>query len=246
MGAALRFLTILPVPGRHRPPGAAALLGFPLVGALVGAMWVAVLAADGLLPVPVLAALVLVADAVLTGGLHLDAIADVADGAASRRRGDDAVEVMRDPAVGAGGALALALVCLVRWSALVGFGGLARGGEALALMAAPVTGRVAMVLLLALVPARPDGSLAAALARPRGAVVAGTAGIAACVCVLAGRGGLAGGALAGLAAGAAVAPLWAGWWRRRFGNLSGDGVGAGGLIAETVALLVLSGLAARR
>lgn len=245
MGGALRFLTVLPVPGRHRPPGATELLAFPLVGAVVGGVWVAVLAADGLLPVPALAALVLVADALLTGGLHLDAIADVADGVASRRRGDAASAVMRDPNVGAGGALALVLVCLVRWSALLGFGGLARGGEALALLAAPVTGRLAMVLLLALLSSRPDGSLAAALARPRGGVVAGAAAIAAFVCVMAGRGGLAAGSLAALGAGAAVAPAWAVWWRRRFGDLSGDGVGAGGLVAETVALLVLSGVAAR-
>lgn len=245
MGGALRFLTILPVPGRHRAPGAAELLAFPLVGALVGGVWVAVLAADGLVPVPVLAALVLVADALLTGGLHLDALADVADGVASRRRGDAAIAVMRDPDVGAGGALALVLVCLLRWSALLGFGGLARGGEALALLAAPVAGRLAMVLLLALLPPRADGSLAAALTRPRGAVVAGAAGIAAFVCVLAGRGGLGAGAPAALLAGAVTAPAWAAWWRRRFGDLNGDGVGAAGLLAETVALLVLSGVAAR-
>lgn len=244
MTGALRFLTVLPVPGRHRPPGAAQLLAFPLVGVLVGLVWVAVLSGDALLPVPLLAALVLVADALLTGGLHLDALADVTDGVASRRRGDAALEVMRDPSVGAGGALALVLVCLVRWSALLGFGGLARGGAALGLLAAPVAGRLTMVLLLAFLPARTDGSLAGALARPRAGVVAGASAIAGFVCVLAGRagGGLA--PLAALAAGAAVAPVWAAWWRRRFGALGGDGVGAGGLLAETVALLVLSGTAA--
>jgi adenosylcobinamide-GDP ribazoletransferase len=233
---ALRFLTVLPVPGRHRPLAGPALVAFPLVGALLGLVWALLGTADRLLPVPVLAALVLVADAALTGGLHLDALADVADGVASRRRGDQAVAVMRDSAVGAVGALALALAVLVRWTALLSLLGLPSLGAALSVVAAPVTGRVAMVALLALLPPRGDGSLAAAVARPGPPVLAGAVAVGAVLCTVAGPAGLA-----ALLAGGALTLAFAAWWRRRFGELVGDAVGACGLLAETSALLVLAG-----
>lgn len=235
MTGALRFLTVLPLPGRHRAPTAATFVAFPLVGAVVGLVWVAVAGGDRLLPPPVLAALILVADALLTGGLHLDALADVADGAASRRPPDEALEVMRDPRVGAAGALALVLVCLVRWTALLPLVGAGWSG-ALVLVAAPVTGRVAMVVMLALLPPRGDDSLAAAVARPDGPVVAGACFLAALLCGLPGLGGLA-----ALAAGFGVTAVFSAWWRARFGAVGGDAVGACGLLAETVALLTLAG-----
>lgn len=169
--------------------------------------------------------------------MHLDALADVADGVGSRRRGAEAVAVMRDSAVGAVGALAVVLVCLVRYSALIGLIGFPLRQVVGPLIAAPVAGRLAMVLLLALVPPRPDGSLAAAVARPTGAVVAGAALLAVLAAGIPDRRGLAGLAVAG-----AVAFLFAAWWRRRFGDLTGDGVGAGGLLAETAALLTSAAL----
>jgi adenosylcobinamide-GDP ribazoletransferase len=236
VGAALRFLTVLPVRGGHRAPGRAALVAFPLVGGLVGLVWVAIGLADRFLPIPVLAGLVLVADAVVTGGLHLDALADVTDGAASRRPAGEAVEIMRDPRVGALGALALVLACLLRWSALLPL--LGGSGRVLALVAAPVTGRVAMVLLLGILPPRTDGSLAAGVARPSGAVVASACFLGA---LLSGLPDLRG--LAALPAGLAAALVYAAWWHRRFGPLTGDGAGAGGLLAETTALLTLAALA---
>lgn len=227
MTGALRFLTVLPVPGAHRAPTARTLLAFPLVGGLLGLVWAAVGAA-GLLPATVLAALVLVVDALLTGGLHLDAVADVADGVASRRPPEEAVTVMRDPRVGAAGALALVLVCLLRWTALVPLAG------ALALVAVPVSGRVAMVLLLALLPPR-DGSLSTALARPGAPVVLAVCGLGALLAALPGSAGLL-----ALAVGCAAALGYGLWWRARFGPATGDAVGAGGLLAETFALICLA------
>jgi adenosylcobinamide-GDP ribazoletransferase len=233
MRGALRFLTILPAPGPHGPPRGGTLAAFPVVGALIGLVWVAIGTADAILPTPVLAALVLVADAVLTGGLHLDALADVADGVGSRRPPDEAVAVMRDPRIGAFGALALVLICLVRWTALLP--ALGAGGIALPLIAAPVTGRVAMVLLLAFLPDRADGSLAASVARPSGGVVLAVCFLGA---LLSGLPALRG--LVALALGIAATGLYAVWWHRRFGVLTGDGSGAGGLLAETIALLALT------
>ena len=78
MRAALAFLT--PWPGA-RLPTPRALRWFPLVGALLGFVlgglwWVTAKA----WPLPVAAAIVVVADLALTGMLHLDGLADCADG----------------------------------------------------------------------------------------------------------------------------------------------------------------------
>ena len=117
MRDALAFLTILPVGARDRPPGRRSLLAFPLVGLAVGVVWA--LAAYGASwlwgPWPA-AAVVILADLALTGGLHLDAVADVADGWASRLPTQRALEVMRDPAIGAVGAASLGAVLLARHS----------------------------------------------------------------------------------------------------------------------------------
>src|SRR5438067_2242187 len=108
---------ILPVGARGAPPARRSLLAFPLVGLVVGVVWA--LAAYGASwlwgPWPA-AAVVVVADLALTGGLHLDAVADVADGWASRLPPQRALEVMRDPASGAVGAGSWWAASLPRWS----------------------------------------------------------------------------------------------------------------------------------
>jgi adenosylcobinamide-GDP ribazoletransferase len=199
------------------------------------------------------AALVVALDLMVTGGLHADAVADVADGLASRRRGAEALGVMRDPRVGAVGASAGVAVLLLR---LAWIAALLGGGLWLALVAVPACGRAAMVLVLARGRQAESGSLAAALARAATPGVAATAFLlaaAAAVAAGAGAAALAGaspaaGALAG--AGAAVAAVAValageGAWRRRFGALTGDAAGAVGALAElaglaTLALLVLT------
>lgn len=245
MGSALRFLTVLPVPGRHAVPGQRALGAFPLVGLVIGLAWLAVASrGETFVNTGTAAALILVVDALLTGALHLDATADVADGVASRRRGAEAVAVMRDSAVGAVGAAVLVLVCLVRYSALVGLVGFPLRTVAGPLLAAPVTGRLAMVLLLAALAPRQDGSLAAALPRPApgavGAALGTTVALALALQLVFGTP-----LLVPVGAGVATAAAYGLWWRRRFGGLTGDGAGAGGLLAETLVLLVAAALAVR-
>lgn len=239
---AIRFLTVLPRTrrGRTGAPGPGSLVAFPLVGLLVGAFWWAAAAGAHWLwgSAAVAAALVLVVDALLTGGLHLDALADVTDGAASRRPREEAIAIMRQPAVGALGAAALVLVVLLRWAWLA-----ALVPASPMLIAAPVAGRLAMVVLMWRAPPADDGSLAAAFGRPSPTQVV-AASIAAVACAaIAGFVPPGGGPVAGLAALAAAVGLslgYARWWRRRFGGLVGDGVGACGLVAETAALAVLA------
>ncbi len=230
---AVRFLTILPLGTSGRAPTPRSLMFFPVVGLIVGAAWFvpSLLTSNRFGSAGVVAALVLVVDAVVTGGLHLDALADVGDGAGSGRRGDEAVAIMRDSSIGALGAAALILVCLLRYGALTfsaDFG--------FRLFAAPVAGRAAMVVLIALLPAREDGSLARLFGRPPRWVLGGAAAVSILAVVMAS--GTRG--LVALGVALVTAGLYGLWWQSRFGALNGDGAGAGGLCAETVALLVLS------
>ena len=119
---ALGFLTTLPVLRHDLPADALRRAGvwFPVVGLLLGALLAA--AAVGLrlvLPAPVAAVLVTVIWVALTGGLHLDGLADCCDGFFApvdrTRRG----EIMRDPRVGTFGALGLLLALLLKLAALL-------------------------------------------------------------------------------------------------------------------------------
>ena len=232
MGEALRLLTLWPW-GSVRPSARrATVVFFPLVGLVLGLAWAlpGFFFAQRLPSGGITAALVLLVDAVLTRGMHLDALADVADGAASGRSGDEGIAIMRDPTIGAIGAAALILVCLLRYGALT-FS--AEFGHRL--FAAPVTGRAAMVLLVAWLPVLQDGSLSHRLAAPpRWAMRA--AAVVAVACVLpSGPSGLQ-----ALAFGLIAAVGYGLWVRGRFGELSRDAIGAGCILAETVALVVLS------
>jgi adenosylcobinamide-GDP ribazoletransferase len=104
LAAAIAFLTRVPVGRRIQLEAADVARGgavFPLVGAGIGAAVGGVVQAlSGPLTAPLAAVLGLAVGAVLTGALHLDALADSADalGAATRER---ALEIMRDHAIGA-------------------------------------------------------------------------------------------------------------------------------------------------
>lgn len=252
---ALAFLTVFPVGSRAGAPSRSSLLAFPLVGLLVGAVWAALgWVGHGLWGSLPAAALVLLVDAAVTGGLHLDAVADVADGWGSRKPAEEALAVMRDPAIGAIGASVLGATLLVRWSLLAALiGRAAPPGHWVVLVVAPVIGRCAMVWALhgppgpQLLPAqvdrvdqvRPGGdrpSLTDPWAGAGWGIAAGVAALGGVFALEAGgvRGLLALVLAAGAAAGAAV------WSRRRFGRVVGDVVGAAGIAAEIIALAVLA------
>src|SRR5580700_9392391 len=114
MRAALAFLT--PFPGA-RPPTPRALRWFPLVGlalgfALGGLWW----ATAKIWPLPVAAFIVVLADLGLTGMLHLDGLADTADGLLPHLSPERRLEVMREPTVGAFGVGAVVVVLLGRFA----------------------------------------------------------------------------------------------------------------------------------
>src|SRR5829696_5520335 len=157
--AAIAFLTRIPVGRLAELDGPAVRRGaslFPLVGGAIGALAGGVVdIAAGPLPSLGAAALGLGVAALLTGALHLDALADTADalGGTTRER---RLEIMRDHAIGSFGAVALVLVLLVEASALAA---LAVDGHATAAFAAAgaCSRWASLPLAAALAPARADG-----------------------------------------------------------------------------------------
>ena len=110
---AIQFLTILPVPSPRRcdPEDLGrATAWFPLVGLLLGGLlWLADLGLTPLFPRHLTDALLVTLLAVLTGGLHLDGLADVCDGLAARGDKQRFLAAMKDSHVGALGAVGLML-----------------------------------------------------------------------------------------------------------------------------------------
>ena len=248
----LGTLTVLPVrpPDRvvRRAAGLAMLLA-PLAALLLAVVAGGVLWVIGQVAPPLLAAATTIGLlALLTRGIHLDGLADAADGLGSGRRREQALEVMRRGDVGPFGVVTLVLVLLVQVAALAALGpDLAPLALASALM---VSRTVLPLLCLRGVPAARHEGL--------GAVVAGTVAPPAAIgCVVAGAllaaglvaasgastygmGGLAISGLAvsvlSLACGAAY-----GWHCvRRFGGVTGDVLGAGVEVTFTAAVALLA------
>jgi adenosylcobinamide-GDP ribazoletransferase len=232
--AATAFLTRLPV-GRiveldARDVARGAPL-FPLVGAVVGGA-TGVLA-DLLVPgLPGLAAGALAVGlaALLTGAMHLDALADTADalGAPTRER---ALEIMRDHSVGAFGAVALVVVCLVDASVLAALA--AEDDAFLAAIVAGAAGRAAILPPARALPYAREGGGQGRVLQGMGwpSVVVGST-----LAVLLGvAGGVPG--IVALAAAAVTAAVLATFVRVWLGGVTGDTLGATAKLCETAALV---------
>ncbi len=165
VGLALVFLTRLPWPGRlpaDRPLMDAA-WAFPVVGVAVGLVaalgfWVA----DGLgLPVSIAALVAVGAGILVTGALHEDGLADVADGFGGGRDADAKRRIMRDSRIGSYGVLALILGVAAKVAVLAALPDLET--VAAALLTAHALGRAGIPALARWLP--PASSRRA---RPRG------------------------------------------------------------------------------
>ena len=227
MRDAVAFLTRLPVGGGALTPRAAP--WFPVVGAALGALvGAAAVGMAELVPPLVAGALTVALELVLTGALHVDGLADSADGLGGRDR-ERALAIMRDHAVGAYGASALALDLLIKAAAL---GALAENGEILPVIAAFAVARAAPLPLAAALPyARPEGT-----GRPLDGLPLLAAAGGVCIAV-----GIALLAPATLAA-AALVTAAVGWLaHRRLRGVTGDVMGAAVELAATAALVVQLG-----
>ena len=68
---------------------------------------------DPFLPLPLVAALVLVTGVALTGAMHIDGLADFADGVFGGRTTEDRLRIMKLPDVGAFGLVAVVLIGVI-------------------------------------------------------------------------------------------------------------------------------------
>jgi adenosylcobinamide-GDP ribazoletransferase len=249
LAVALRHLTIVPVPaawgrGRatHHPMAdlGRSAAWFPLVGlglglVLAAAQWVA-----GRLFPPLLVALLAVAAwKILTGGLHLDGLADCLDGLAAPDA-EQRLAIMRDSRIGAFAAVGLILLLLLDVAALAE---MAEDRRWRALLVAPAVARATPpVLARVFPPARADGQGATFQANVGRVAPALGLGLACAVAVLvlgwAGVVAAAAGMLAALCVGAALS--------RRLGGITGDVLGAGVEVAELAVLLVAAAWATGR
>jgi adenosylcobinamide-GDP ribazoletransferase len=235
---ALRFLTRLPVgAGARWPSGAlaASVPMFPLVGALIGAAGALVFAGGIWLGLPpMLAALLAVAAQImLTGGLHEDGLADVADGFGGGRTPDDKLKIMRDSRLGSFGALALVLALLARIGALAALAD-PRLGTAVLIAAAAASRAALPVIMAALPPAREDG-LGAGAGRPHPLRAAAGVAIAVLLALALLSPAMEASGLIAVACGALLIAALA---RRQIGGHTGDVLGAAQQLCEIGFLLV--------
>lgn len=240
---AVRLLTVLPVGTREGERPARYL---PLVGWLFGALAAGIASgavafgvSDGLGAL-LTATVILSAWALLSGFLHLDGMADTADGIGVRGDAERRVAVMRDSSIGAFGVAALVLVLGVQIAAVAM---IVESGSWWGLGAAPVIGRFgAAAALFARRPARGDG-LAARLAEPvsAGAVLVMLTGVALLLAFPPDVG-----RIAIVLGGVGIALGMPGLFARRLGGITGDVLGAVIVLTETsvlVACALVGGLA---
>jgi adenosylcobinamide-GDP ribazoletransferase len=234
---ALQFLTRLPV----RLPGMPAaqqvgrsLLWYPLVGLLLGGLLLALHLLLGATPALLQAAIMLAVWVGLSGGLHLDGLADTADawigGHGDRER---TLEIMKDPRSGPIAVVLLVVVLLLKFAALAV---LLEQGAWAGLLLAPWLGRALLPLLFLTTPYVRAGGLGGALAEhlPRQRLPLLLAGHGLAMLLLGGS------ALVALAAAALVFWLLRRALVARLGGTTGDTAGALVELAECAVLLGLA------
>ncbi|WP_017710519.1 adenosylcobinamide-GDP ribazoletransferase [Pseudomonas syringae] len=235
---ALQFLGSLPIrlPGMPRPEELGrSLLFYPLVGVVFGTLLLGFNALLSGAPLMLHAALLLSAWVLLSGGLHLDGLADSADawlgGFGDRER---TLNIMKDPRSGPIAVVTLVMVLLLKFAAIVA---LIESHNSVGLLLAPLIGRSAMLALFLGTPYVRSGGLGQALAdhlpRSLGRKVLLVSAVA---CVV-----LAGGS--GIAALLVCAVCFYGlrhMMMRRLGGSTGDTAGALLELLELAVLLTLA------
>lgn len=238
--AAVRFLSTLPLPGTAQlfdkeEIGERVIVGsvyFPLVGLILALLlWLLLLITAPFAPSLVLAALLLIAEVLLTGGLHLDGLMDSCDGLFGGRTRERKLEIMRDSRVGSFGVLGAACLLILKFACLAS---LPTHILPFVLLMTLPTARWCMVLALYIFPSARSTGLGALYRQAitlRHLLIAG--GITLVIAILSGR--LAGIGLWILATGIAFA--LGTWITRQLDGLTGDSYGAIAEITEVVTLL---------
>lgn len=231
---AVSFLTRIPV--RTRKAVAASDVArsagfFPGVGAALGFIcWLVAALLKGHFPPLLIAGVIVLLDAVLTGGLHLDGLADSADGFGGGRNPEQVLNIMHDHCIGSFGGIALAVCIVVKVAAYAAL--LERDDSIRGLVIAPMLGRLSTLILTA--------SFRYAGMRPSVTVGMGkielAIGTALTVSVIALLFSLQ--ALIAVVAVVVVTICFGLYCRRRVGGITGDTLGANVEFSECASLLV--------
>jgi adenosylcobinamide-GDP ribazoletransferase len=231
------FLTILPIVTTEPAAAddvAASMRWFPLVGFALGLLMAIENSVLILwLPVSIAAVLTVMSIAILSGGVHLDGLADSADALGAGADRERALRIMRDSRIGGFGAMALFFILSLKVIAIATAGPRAMA----ALFIAPGIARWAIISVAyrtEYLRENGAGSVLLAARDSAGLIVASLTAIAGTTIVLS--------AHALLAAAGAVA---ASWLLRRFylrwlGGVTGDMLGAAGELIETIVLVMMS------
>ena len=247
--AAFLLLSRIPVTWHRfpdtRPPNfTSALWAFPLVGLVVGAAGGAVLLAASSLGLPplVAAGLALVVMALLTGAMHEDGLADMADGFGGGRDTESIMRIMHDSRTGAYGFLALILATALRLSLLALCIDMLAGWHLVGFIAlVSAASRFQPVLQLAVFPLSPHASLASLTGRPgTGRLIAALAVWLPAMIWLVGTV-----STAAIILPACALSLWIGKAAtRKIDGLTGDVMGATTIIAELIILMCWASVSA--
>lgn len=234
---ALQFLTCLPVSLKTLPTPAdwgRSVLAYPLIGLLIGLLLVGFQHLIGHADPLLQAALLTTAWALVTGGLHLDGLADSADawvgGHGNRER---TLTIMKDPRSGPAGVSTLALTLLLKFAALVI---LIKLGAWPALLLVPLLGRTSLLALLLSTPYVRPGGMGSALAAhlPRMPALL-TLFLVATAILFTGK---AGWIVLTMALASWLLLRWL--MMRRLGGITGDTLGATVELTEAAALISLA------
>jgi adenosylcobinamide-GDP ribazoletransferase len=231
--AAIAFLTRIPV-GKmitcDSSDVARSAGWFPLIGILLGGIYcLAAAILKNHLPLAVVAVLLVILDAMATGALHFDGLADTADGFGGGKTAEDVLRIMRDHAIGSYGGFALAAVVALKVTAYAAL--LNQGNWIAALILTPAVGRWSMLLLTATLPyARQSESVTEGMGKS--SLLWGTAMISvALVAALSVRACIA------MVSTVAVTAIFGFYCRRRIAGITGDTLGANLQLCESAALL---------
>jgi len=235
--AAIQFLTILPVPAALTGNGRAlerSVHFFPVVGLLIGMAAAGFdLAISRLLPPLPASACTVILLVVLSGGLHMDGLADTADGFFSARPREKMLEIMRDSRTGVMGVIAVLAVLILKITLLTAVLPEWRWRFILLM---PLAGRSAIVTLMTALPyVRQEGGLATLFNKNRSWLsVLWTWGLM----MMAGWWSAREIGLAILIFSVVTAILFALYSSRKIGGFTGDTLGAGCELTEIAPLLV--------